>query len=103
MSHIKYALSFYSGEQHHRTRTKTKKRWGPALGLWQGLVALARAKFRKQQSKIRLHKEKQKRQPKHKTHKATNKKAACRKETVVYHSLHRKRKNQRASILHAAY
>ena len=70
MSHIKYALSFYSGEQHHQTRTQTKKRWGPALGLWQGLVAPAGAKLRKQQRKIRLHKEKQNYQPKHKTHKA---------------------------------
>ena len=48
----------YSGEQHPQIRTQTKKRWGPALGLWQGLVALARAKFRKQQRKIRSHKKK---------------------------------------------
>ena len=59
-----------SGAQHQQTRTKTKKRWGPALGLWQGLVALARAKLRKQQLKIRLHKEKQKRQSKHRTNKS---------------------------------
>ena len=72
------------------------------------LVALARAKFRKPQSKIRLHKEKQSQQSQHRTHianishKAANKKAACRKETVVHHSLHRKRKKCRASTLHAA-
>ena len=70
-----------SSAQHRQTRTQTKKRWGPALGLWQGLVALARAKLRKQQRKIRLHKEKPNYQPKHRTHKAANKKAACRKET----------------------
>ena len=46
------------------------------------LVALARAKLRKQQLKIRLHKEKQSQQSQHRTHKAANKKAACRKETV---------------------
>ena len=72
----------YSGEQHPQTRTQTKKRWGPALWLWKGLVAPAGAKLRKQQSKIRSHKEKQKRQSKHGTHKATYPKAACRKETV---------------------
>ncbi len=104
-------LSFcflYSSAQHHRTRTQTKKRWGPALWLWKGLVALARAKLRKQQSKIRPHKEKKNYQSQHETHiadathKAANKKAACRKETVDHHSLHRKRKKRRASNLHAA-
>ena len=59
-----------SGEQQPQTRTKTKKRWGPALGLWQGLVALARAKLRKPQLKIRLHKKKQNYQPQHKASKA---------------------------------
>ena len=34
--------------------------------------------------------------------KATVQKAACRKETVDYHSLHHNPKNQRPSILHAA-
>ena len=109
MSHIKYALSFYSGEQHHRTRTQTKKRWGPALWLWKGLVALARAKFRKLQIKIRLHKEEQNYKSKHGTHKANashkaanQKKPHAEKETVVHHNLHRKRKKCRASILHAA-
>ena len=91
-----------SGEQQPQTRTQKKKRWGPALGLWQGLVALARAKLRKQQSKIHSHKEKKKRQFQHRTHKAANQKAACRKETTVHHSLHHKRKKRRASTLHAA-
>ena len=103
-----FALQF-SSAQHPQTRTQTKKRWGPALWLWKGLVAPAGAKLRKQQLKIRLHKEKQNYKSKHGTHKANashkaaNKKAACRKETVDYHSLHRKPKNQRASNLHAAY
>ena len=89
MSHIKYALSFLcSGEQHHQTRTKTKKRWGPALWLWQGLVAPAGAKLRKQQLKIHLHKEKQNYQPKHKTHKAANKKSRMqkRKEELLFYT-----------------
>ncbi len=76
-----------SSAQHPQTRTQTKKRWGPALWLWKGLVALARAKLRKPQSKIRPHKEKKKRHSKHGTHKAANKKAACRKEKqtiIVY-------------------
>ena len=47
---------------------EAKKRWGPALGLWQGLVALARAKLRKQQRKIRPHKEKKSCQLQHGTH-----------------------------------
>ena len=59
-----------SGAQQLQTRTQTKKRWGPALWLWKGLVALARAKLRKQQLKIRLHKEKKKRQSKHGTNKS---------------------------------
>ena len=42
-----------SSEQHRQTRTQTKKRWGPALWLWKGLVAPAGAKLRKQQLKIR--------------------------------------------------
>ena len=51
---MRFSFCFlYSGEQHPQTRTQTKKRWGPALGLWQGLVAPAGAKLRKQQSKIR--------------------------------------------------
>ena len=98
-----------SGEQQPQTRTQTKKRWGPALGLWQGLVALARAKLRKQQSKIRLHKEKQNYQPQHETIKSRciktkqqSKKPHAEKETVAHHSLHRNPKNQRPSILHAA-
>ena len=57
-----------SSEQQPQTRTQKKKRWGPALGLWQGLVALARAKLRKQQLKIRSHTEKQDYQPQHRTH-----------------------------------
>ena len=54
----------------HRPAPETKKRWGPALGLWQGLVALARAKLRKPQLKIRLHKEKQNYKSKHETSKS---------------------------------
>ena len=37
----------------HRPAPETKKRWGPALWLWKGLVAPAGAKLRKQQLKIR--------------------------------------------------
>ena len=64
-----FALQF-SSAQHLQTRTQTKKRWGPALWLWKGLVAPAGAKFRKQQLKIRLHKEKQNYQLKHGTNKS---------------------------------
>ena len=74
-----FALQF-SSAQHLQTRTQTKKRWGPALWLWKGLVAPAGAKLRKPQRKIRSHKEKQSQQSQHRTHKAANKKAACRKE-----------------------
>ena len=98
-------LSFcflYSGEQHSQTRTQTKKRWGPALWLWKGLVAPAGAKLRKQQSKIRPHKEKKKRQSQHETHKATNKKAACRKRNSRTAIPHSKPNHWRASNLHAA-
>ena len=75
-----------SGAQHQQTRTKTKKRWGPALWLWKGLVALARAKLRKQQLKIRPHKEKKNYQSQHETHiadathKAANKKSRMQKK-----------------------
>ena len=69
-----------SRAQHPQPRTQTKKRWGPALWLWKGLVAPAGAKLRKPQRKIRSHKEKQSQQSQHRTHKAANKKAACRKE-----------------------
>ena len=87
----------------YRPAPEAKKRWGPALWLWKGLVAPAGAKLRKQQLKIRLHKEKQNYKSKHGTHKAANqKKPHAEKETVVHHNLHCKRKNQRASILHAA-
>ena len=88
MSHIKYALRFYSGEQHPQTRTKTKKRWGPALWLWKGLVAPAGAKLRKPQRKIRPHKEKKKRHSKHGTHKAANKKSRMqkRKEELLFYT-----------------
>ena len=57
----------------HRPAPEAKKRWGPALWLWKGLVALARAKLRKQQSKIRSHKEKQNHQSKHGTSKTIGK------------------------------
>ena len=68
---MRFSFCFlYSSAQHHQTRTQTKKRWGPALWLWQGLVAPAGAKLRKQQSKIRLHKEKQSQQSKHRTSKS---------------------------------
>ena len=70
----------------NRPAPEAKKRWGPALGLWQGLVALARAKFRKQQLKIRLYKEKKNYQSKHGTHianvshKAANSKSRMQKK-----------------------
>ena len=97
-----------SGEQHPQTRTQTKKRWGPALWLRKGLVALARAKLRKPQIKIRLHKEKQSHQSQHRTHKAnashkaTNKKSRMQKRNSRPAIIHNKQNNQRASILHAA-
>ena len=84
------------------SRLRDSKRQSP-------LVALARAKLRKQQSKIRLHKEKQNYQPQHGTIKSRciktkqqSKKPHAEKETVVHHSPHRNPKNQRPSILHAA-
>ena len=78
-----------SGEQHPQTRTQTKKRWGPALWLWKGLVAPAGAKLRKQQLKIRLHKEKQNYKSKHGTHKAANKKSRMqkRKEELLFYTV----------------
>ena len=100
-AHWYFAFCF-SSAQHQQTRTQTKKRWGPALWLWKGLVAPAGAKFRKQQSKIRSHKKKQNRQSKHRTLKATNPKAACRKRNSRPAIPHIKPKEQRASNLHAA-
>ena len=99
-----------SSEQHRQTRTQTKKRWGPALWLWKGLVAPAGAKLRKQQSKIRSHKEKQSQQSKHKASKS-NCNAQSRKfkkphadKTISRTTIiHINPKNQRPSILHAAY
>ena len=88
----------YSGEQHQQTRTQKKKfaSLSKAAGFLRAiegfdfnlvrLVALARAKFRKQKSKIRSHKEKQNHKSKHGTHKADEKhkptypKAACTPE-----------------------
>ena len=103
---LRFSFCFlYSGEQHRQIRTQTKKRWGPALGLWQGLVALARAKLRKQKSKIRLHKEKQKRQFQHETHKseckqtkAANKKSRMHQRIEVHQSSNNKIKKCRPSI-----
>ena len=67
---VRFIFAFYiQGHSTNRPAPETKKRWGPALGLWQGLVALARAKLRKQQIKIRPHKEKQSQQSKHRTNK----------------------------------
>ena len=53
------------------------------------LVALARAKLRKQQLKIRLHKEKQNYKSKHGTHKAANKKSRMqkRKEELLFYTV----------------
>ena len=81
-AHCFYAVHFAFYVQVNSTTRpapETKKRWGPALGLWQGLVAPAGAKLRKQQLKIRLHKEKQNNNPKHRTHKAANKKSRMQK------------------------
>ena len=86
---LRFSFCFLcSGTQHQQTRTQTKKRWGPALWLWQGLVAPAGAKLRKKQLKIRLHTEKQKRQSQHGTHKAANKKSRMqkRKEELLFYT-----------------
>ena len=77
-----------SSEQHRQTRTQTKKRWGPALWLWKGLVALARAKLRKQQSKIRLHKEKRNYQSKH----GTSKSNCIAQSNISKSRMHKRRK-----------
>ena len=73
----------YSGEQHQQTRTQRKKfaSLSKAAGFLRAiegfdfnlvhLVALARAKLRKQQRKIRPHKEKKKHQSKHGTNKSS--------------------------------
>ena len=102
-----------SSEQHRQTRTQTKKRWGPAL--WQPSWGLGNGWSPSQgrnsaSSKEKFAHIKRSKSTNHNTertkqdapHKAANKKAACRKETVVHHSLHRKRKKCRASNLHAA-
>ena len=107
---MRFSFCFlYSSAQHHQTRTQTKKRWGPALGLWQGLVALARAKLRKQQLKIRSHKEKQNYQPQHGTNKSRciktkqqSKKPHADKTISRTAVPHINPKKQRASNLHAA-
>ena len=101
---MRFSFCFlYSSAQHPQTRTQTKKRWGPALWLWKGLVAPAGAKLRKQQSKIRLHKEKQKRQSQHGTHKADEKhkptypKSRMHPRREVHQSLNNKIKTCRPS------
>ena len=100
---MRFSFCFlYSSAQYHQTRTQTKKRWGPALGLWQGLVAPAGAKLRKPQFKIRSHKKKKKRQYKHGTHRAANPKSRMQKRNNRPDIPHSKPNHWRASILHAA-
>ena len=72
------------------------------------LVALARAKLRKPQLKIRSHKEKQNYQPQHGTHiarctaQSRKSKSRMQKRNSRPAIPHRKRKKCRESILHAA-
>ena len=89
----RFSSFLYSGEQHQQTRTQTKKRWGPALwqpswGLGNGW-SLPQERNSASSNKKFAHIKKRK-SVNHNTestqqdapHKAANKKAACRKETV---------------------
>ena len=105
-AHWYFAFCF-SSAQHQQTRTQTKKRWGPALGhpswgLGNGWSPSQGRNSASSSQKFAHIKRNKIVSPNTERSKPQIQKPHAEKGTADYHSLHRKPKEQRASILHAA-